>query len=152
MRSVETDVENEAPGLRLSDGRVIPRGELRVRVSRSSGPGGQHVNKTSSRVELRWDLAHSVAITPEERARLRSAFANRLDARGAVIIVASQTRSQWRNRLLAEARLVERIERALTPRARRIPTTPSAGQRARRLDAKRRQSERKASRQTREDE
>jgi ribosome-associated protein len=133
-------------GLALHDGRVIPQRELRFRASRASGPGGQHVNKTSSRVELVWDLARSTVITDRERATLGSALANRLDADGSVVVVASDTRSQFRNRSLAESRLAALVRRALTPRPRRIPTKPTAAQKARRLESKRRHSTRKSTR------
>lgn len=134
----------------LADGRVIPSRELKVRASRSSGPGGQHVNKTSSRVELRWNLAASAVVTDNERAALGSALAKRLDAEGWVVVVASDTRSQLRNRLLAAGRLAALIQRALIPRTRRVRTTPTRAQKSKRLEAKRRHSDRKASRRARE--
>ena len=83
---------------------------------------------------------------------LERALGKRLDADGSVIVVACDTRSQWRNRLLAEERLAELVRRALTPRARRIPTAPSAAQRARRLNAKRARADLKAARRLRDDE
>lgn len=138
------------PGVILRDGRVIPRGELRLRASRSSGPGGQHVNKTSSKVELRWHLDRSVVLTDQERVTLRRVLATRLDAAGAVVIVASDTPSQLRNRLLAERRLAELVGRALAPRTPRVRSGPPAQQRARRLDAKRRRSALKVGRQRRD--
>jgi len=150
MPAIATAAAPKSSSITLADGRVIPSRELRVRTSRSSGPGGQHVNKTSSRVELRWNLAASAVVTDNERAILSSALAKRFDADGWVVVVASDTRSQLRNRVLAAARLAALIERALTPRARRVRTTLSRTQKAKRLDAKRRHSDRKAARRTRE--
>jgi ribosome-associated protein len=147
---VTTQLREESGGLRWARDRAIPRREIVLRVSRSSGPGGQHVNKTSSKVEIRWKLAHSAAITDVERAVLLAALGKRLDADGSVVVVASDTRSQLRNRQLAEARLVDMVRRALTPRARRVPTKPSRAQKARRLEAKRKRSEQKATRTTRD--
>ena len=110
------------------------------------------MNKTSSRVELRWQLARSRVVSDAERGLLATALRNRLDADGSVVVVASDTRSQWRNRLLAEERLADLVRRALTPRARRIATKPTAAQRERRLRAKQARGERKAARRVRDDE
>jgi ribosome-associated protein len=145
---VKAQSRDGSGGLRWARDRAIPWRELTLRVSRSAGPGGQHVNKTSSKVEIRWGLVHSTAVTDDERAVLRTALDSRLDAHGSVVVVASDTRSQLRNRQLAEARLAEMVRRALTPRARRVPTKPSRAQKARRLEAKRKRSEQKAARAT----
>lgn len=102
-------------------------------------------------MEIRWQLARSRVVSDAERARLTAALRNRLDADGSVVVVASDTRSQWRNRLLAEERLADLVRRALTPRARRIATKPTAAQRERRLTAKRAHSDRKAARRVRDD-
>jgi len=110
------------------------------------------VNKTSSRVELRWQLAESRVVTDAERATIAAALANRVDADGSVFVVSSETRSQGRNRALAESRLADLVWRALTPRAKRIPTVPSSGQREQRLRAKRVRAKVKAERRFTEDE
>ncbi len=126
--------------LELPRGRAIPLREVQLRTSRSSGPGGQHANVTASRVEAVFDVAASAALTEEERGRVTARLGPR------VVAVAQDARSQARNRELALRRLAERLDRALdVPRARR-PTRPSAGARARRLDAKRRAARRKAER------
>lgn len=118
----------------------IPLSEIQVRTSRSSGPGGQHANVTASRVEASFDVAASPSLTEAQRRRALARVGPR------IIAVAQDARSQARNRELALSRLAERLERALAvPRPRR-PTQPSAGARERRLDAKRRQGERKAAR------
>jgi len=77
---------------------AIPRAELQVRASRAGGPGGQHVNTSSTRIELLWDLTHSRAVTDEVRARLLAKLAARLDSEGMVRVVASDRRSQAQNR------------------------------------------------------
>ena len=114
----------------------VPEAELRWRFSRSSGPGGQHVNTTDSRVELVWDLAATAALTPALRARAL----RRLEARlveGCVVIAASEHRSQWQNRVAAQRRLVALLEEALKPPPPpRRATKPTRGSVQRRLEAK----------------
>ena len=127
----------------------IPRDELDVRVSRSSGAGGQHVNKTSSRVEIFWNIDKSRAVTEEQRSRLREKLASRITGDGSVRVVASDTRSQTRNRELAEQRLAELVARALIVPRKRKATKPSKAAREARLDAKRRQSSKKRERSER---
>jgi len=133
-------------GLRVNDQLVIPRGELEFRASRASGPGGQHVNKTSSRVELLWSPARSAALTGEQRARLAERLASRLDSEGVLRVVSSDTRSQLRNREAAEGRLAELLRKALVVPKKRRPTKPSRAAKQARLDEKRRNAERKRNR------
>ncbi|MCC7194252.1 MAG: aminoacyl-tRNA hydrolase [Gemmatimonadaceae bacterium] len=125
---------------------VIPDDELETRASRSGGPGGQHVNTSSTRVEVLWRLGESRAVTDDQRERIRRRLATRLDAEGNVRVTASDTRSQRQNRALAEQRLAELVAEALhVPRARR-KTRPGRAAVERRLEAKHRQSERKRER------
>lgn len=120
----------------LPHGLVIPAAELEERFSRSSGPGGQSVNTTDSRVELVFDAAVSSVLTPAQAARL-----------GTVRIVASEHRSQHRNRAAARERLAAAIRAAVAPPpAPRVPTKPSKASRRRRVEAKRRRGETKARR------
>ena len=133
-------------GLVVQPDLVIPRGELLVRVSRSGGAGGQHVNKTSSRVETVWNVARSGVLTPEQRARLLDRLASRLDAQGNVRVVASDTRSQLRNREAAETRLAELVRRALVVPKKRKRTKPSRAAIERRLEEKKRTSKKKSDR------
>jgi ribosome-associated protein len=135
------------PGpLRVSRSVVIPETELRWRFSRSSGPGGQHVNTSDSRAELSWDVARSAALGPVLRARALDRLAGRL-VDGVITVAASEERSQLRNREAAEARLIALVADAVAPppRARR-PTRPSRGAVERRLGAKKRRSETKRAR------
>jgi ribosome-associated protein len=135
-------------GLRITPTVVIPRAELTVRATRAGGPGGQHVNTSSTRVELVWNARETTAVDEGTRARLMARLAHRLDAEGAVRVVASATRSQRRNREDAESRLVELVKRALAAPRKRIPTRPSRAAKEARLTAKRRQAEKKKGRMT----
>jgi len=135
------------------NGRLaIPRDELEFRATRSSGPGGQHVNRTASRVEVVWRVRDSRVLGDADRARLLERLAPRLSDDGALRVTASDTRSQTRNRTLAEGRLAELVRRALVvPKVRR-PTRPSRAVRAARAADKQRHSERKRERRDRGDE
>jgi ribosome-associated protein len=126
--------------MRVTRDVAIPLGEIVMRTSRSSGPGGQHANVTASRVEASFDAAASPSLTEAQRARV-------LARCGPVVrAVAQDARSQLRNRELALERLRDRLERALhVPRTRRA-TAPTRGSRVRREQAKRRQAERKRDR------
>ncbi len=124
----------------------VPEHELRVRATRAGGPGGQHVNKAATRVEVVWDVAGSSTLSAARRARLLERLASRLDAAGRLRVVADDTRSQARNRTLAVARLRELVRRALiVPRPRKA-TAPPPSAVARRLDHKRRRGKRKRER------
>lgn len=127
----------------VPDGPAIPRAELTYRASRSGGPGGQHVNTSSTRVELTWDVAGSPSLTEDQRRRLRDALANRLDGAGVLHLTEGGSRSQHRNREAVTERLRELLTEALRPRKRRKPTRPSRAAREARLRAKRRRAETK---------
>jgi ribosome-associated protein len=130
-------------------GITLPPEELSWRFSRSTGPGGQSVNTTDSRVELSFDLEGSAALPPVYRERALHALAGRL-AEGVLTVTASETRSQLRNREAAAERMSALLTEATAapPRPRR-PTRPSRAARERRLSAKRRTSERKRLRRNR---
>jgi ribosome-associated protein len=129
------------------DPRVrIPRAELVFRASRAGGPGGQHVNTSSTRVELQWNVRETRALDDDQRARVLERLASRLDTTGTVRVVSSEHRSQRQNRDAAEARLAALIRRALViPKVRRA-TKPTRASKERRLDEKRRNSTRKRDR------
>ena len=133
--------------LAVNQSVAIPRGELDVRVSRSSGAGGQHVNKTSSRVEIFWNVLTSRALSNEQRARLREKLASRLTIDGSIRVVASDMRSQSRNRELAEERLADLVKRALIVPRKRRATRPTKASKEARLESKKRHSTKKADRQ-----
>jgi ribosome-associated protein len=133
--------------LRINEALSIPRSELDVRVSRSSGAGGQHVNKTSSRVEIFWNVRSSRPLSEDQRARLLDRLASRLTSEGSVRIVASDMRSQSRNRDLAEEKLADLIRRALVIPKKRRPTRPTKASKEARLEEKKRRSRTKRERQ-----
>jgi ribosome-associated protein len=119
---------------------ALPLSEIELRASRSSGPGGQHANVTASRIEAVFDVHDSPTLSDSQRARLLARYGPR------VVAIAQDARSQARNRELALERLRDRIARALAVRRPRKATKPSAAARGRRLDAKRRQGDRKRDR------
>ncbi len=132
--------------LEIQPSLILPAHELVESASRSRGPGGQNVNKVSTRVSLRWNLLRSTALSASQRARLVERLGARLTAAGEILVHADATRSQERNRTLARERLAELVRAALArPRA-RIPTRVGPRARARRLASKQRQSERKRGR------
>ena len=122
---------------------VIPEAELSWRFSRSSGPGGQSVNTTDSRVELSWDLAASSALTPVQRERALERLSGRL-VDGVLTVAASEHRSQLRNRTAATARLAALVAEAIAPPPRvRRPTRPSRAAKDRRIAEKKRRGQTK---------
>jgi ribosome-associated protein len=128
-------------------GVEIPAGDLRWRFSRTSGPGGQSVNTTDSRVELSFDLAGSAALPAAQRDRAMAALQDRL-VDGVITVVAAEHRSQWRNRQAALTRLQQILHDATAPPVpKRRPTRPSRAARQRRLDTKRRRGDTKRLRQ-----
>lgn len=132
--------------IRVREGLSIPVEELEFRVSRASGPGGQGVNTTDSRVELRFDIASSPSLSQTQRARLLQRLRGRVDTHGVLRVVAQTHRSQLRNRQAAIERFQELLAEALRPRRPRIPTAPSAAARARSQALKRQRSARKQAR------
>ncbi len=137
--------------LEVNDSLWIPRAELAYRASRSGGPGGQHVNTSSTRVEVTWDVGASPSLNEEQRARLREKLANRISGEGVLQLAASDHRSQHQNKEAVTGRLVELVRQALViPRARR-KTRPTRASREARLHAKKRRSETKRLRGSIED-
>jgi ribosome-associated protein len=123
--------------LEVSPALTIPSSELRWRFSRSSGPGGQHVNTSDSRVELSWNIAASAALTDDQRVLLLERLGRRRLIGGVVTVTASEQRSQLRNREIALAKLSELVAAGLAPEAApRRPTKPTRGSNRRRLAAK----------------
>ena len=137
--------------LRVNGHVAIPRAELDVRASRAGGPGGQHVNTSSTRVEVTWRPGLSVALSAAQRSRVIERLAARLDTSGAVRVVAADTRSQAQNRALAEDRLAAMVRAALVvPKVRRA-TKPTRASKERRIGEKKKQGERKRDRRHRDD-
>jgi ribosome-associated protein len=139
-----TELENESGlenKLHIRAGLDIPLAELHFRFSRSSGPGGQHVNKSATRVELLFDIARSPSLSEEQRARLMLKLAHHLDSEGVLHLVSQSSRSQLRNREELLGRLQALIASALVVPRVRHPTRPTFGSREKRLTAKRQRSE-----------
>jgi ribosome-associated protein len=132
--------EGPREGLRVNGELVIPLAEVTLRASRSSGPGGQHANVTASRVEASFDVLSSPSLSDSQRRRVLARAGPR------IVAIAQDERSQARNRELALRRLAERLAQALTIPKRRRATRPTAASRERRLQAKRRGTERKRER------
>jgi ribosome-associated protein len=126
----------ESDGIQVSSELTVPRDELIFRASRSGGPGGQHVNTSSSRIELVWDLGASPSLNDQQRVYLMRRLASRLDSQGKLRIVSQDERSQLRNREAAVARFIDVVARALViPKPRKRTKPPRSSKRAR-LDSK----------------
>ena len=127
----------DGESIRVTRSVTLPRAEIELRFSRSSGPGGQHAQKTESRVEAVFDVEASTALTERQKSRVVARAGPVLRA------IAQDERSQWRNRELAVGRLVEQLRAALRVERPRRPTKPTKASRERRLEQKRRRSETK---------
>ncbi|MGD2136402.1 MAG: alternative ribosome rescue aminoacyl-tRNA hydrolase ArfB [Gemmatimonadales bacterium] len=125
---------------------TIPPEEIEFRASRAGGPGGQHVNTTSTRVEARWNVVESGALSERQRQRLLDTLASRIDTRGVLRVAAGERRSQLQNREAAVERLHALVQRALRVPKRRRKTKPSRAAVEKRLEQKRRRGQRKRER------
>jgi ribosome-associated protein len=135
-------VANEGDDIRVTRSLAIPRSEVELRFSRSSGPGGQHAQRSETRVEAVFDVDASATLSPAQKERVRERL-------GPVVrAVAQDERSQWRNRELALERIAEQLRDAVRVRRPRRPTAPTAASRERRLDEKRRRAATKRLRQS----
>ena len=124
--------------LQITETVAIPPTELHFQFSRSSGPGGQHVNRTASQVELTFDVLSSPSLNETQRTRVLSKLKSYIDTRGVLHLTSQTTRSQHRNRAEVVERFTLLLQRALHVPKRRIPTRPSAAAEARRLAEKQR--------------
>ena len=120
---------------------TVPASELQLTASRSSGPGGQHVNTSDTRIQLRWNLEASEAFTDVQKARLRRALASRLTTEGDLILASDAHRSQRRNREEVMQRLAALLREHLTPPKPRRKTQPTKASQERRLDEKKRRAQ-----------
>ncbi|MEI2696973.1 MAG: alternative ribosome rescue aminoacyl-tRNA hydrolase ArfB [Microthrixaceae bacterium] len=136
-----------AADLPVRAGLTLPGHEIEERFSTSGGPGGQHANRSATRVELRFDIAGSQVLTDHQRTRLTDRFGDEIR------VVADDERSQTRNRSIARQRLAARLASALAPVRPRRPTRPTRGSQVRRLDQKQQRSQTKRDRRrpTRDD-
>ena len=131
----------------INDQLQIPTSEISYRFSRSGGPGGQHVNRSETRVELVWDVHSSPSLSEAQRRRLLDDLRNRIDDDGLLHLVSGETRSQDRNRKAVTERFVTLLQQALRPRRIRKKSTVSKAKKEKRREEKRRQSEKKRLRQ-----
>ena len=142
---------DDSTNLNVTPTIAIPRTEIQYRASRAGGPGGQHVNTSSTRIELLWDLSASVAISDEQRERIRAKLAARLDSDGMVRVVASDRRSQGQNKQAADERLAALVKHALHVPKKRKATKPTRAAKEKRLSEKKHRSDIKKKRKPDED-
>ncbi|MGD8995896.1 MAG: alternative ribosome rescue aminoacyl-tRNA hydrolase ArfB [Syntrophobacterales bacterium] len=122
--------------IQITDQLSIPQGELSFTASRSSGPGGQHINKVSTRVTLSFDVANSPSLTPEQKELIFARLATRISKQGVLRVVSQKTRSQAANRELALERFVQLLQQALEQRPERKPTKVPSAAKQKRVDEK----------------
>lgn len=137
------DAPLEHGALEVAPGVRIPATELDVQAITGGGPGGQHVNRSATRVSLRWNVQRSAALTDDQRARVLAKLASRVDSDGWIRIVSGEFRSQLQNRRAAFERLTTLLSRALVVQKKRRPTRPTRASVERRLDEKKQRAEKK---------
>ncbi len=142
----DEDAPLDAPGVDVAPGVRIPGVELSLRAVSASGPGGQHVNRSATRIELRWNVRTTRALSHEQRSRVLAKLASRIDGEGFIRIVAGEYRSQQQNRKAATERLASILARALVIAPPRKATRPTRASVHRRLDDKRKRSDTKSQR------
>ena len=128
----------------------VPLGELEFRFSRSGGPGGQHANRSETRVELLFDVGRSPSLSDAQRAQIRARLGHLIDKEGVLHLSSDSSRSQHQNREEVIARLERLLREALRPRKKRRPTRPSRAAKEKRLEEKKRQSAKKRDRRWKE--
>lgn len=130
--------------IRVNRSVAVDDGELDFAFARSGGPGGQHANTSSTKVELRWDVRASAALDDDQKRLVLERLANRINAEGVLVLQSSEHRSQTRNRDAVVARFANLVADALRVQASRRPTKPTQAARRRRLETKRRRADTKA--------
>ena len=141
-----------ADDLVIDGSRVVPKSALEVKTARASGPGGQHVNRTETKVQLRFDPGRVDWIDEHIAARLRRLAGQSVDAEGCILIVSQEQRDQLQNLARTREKLAQLLRAALVKPKRRIATKPTRGSRERRLKAKRHRADTKARRRATGDE
>jgi|ERR1043166_8209569 ribosome-associated protein len=130
------------PDIRVNDRIVVPESAVDVKAVRASGPGGQNVNKLATKVQMRVDLSRIPGLAPEDFLRLREFLKSRLDADGRLLVSSQETRDQARNRADCVSKVIELLRAALVPPKVRRRTRPTRASKERRIEAKRRHSDR----------
>ena len=136
-------MQHTSTSLHITATVELPAGELRFRTSRSSGPGGQNVNKLETRVELLFDVARSPSFSDEQRHRILQNLASRIDGEGVLHISSQRSRSQWENKQGTIEKLVSLLREALKVRRKRIKTAPTRGSNETRVQRKKKHSQKK---------
>ena len=126
--------------------KTVPESEMEITFVRSSGPGGQNVNKTSSKAVVRWNVDRASAFTEREKDRIRGKIQHRLTGDNDIIVTCMQERSQLQNKLMAMKALRDMVAAALEEEKERVPTRPTRAAKAHRMDEKRKTAEKKQSR------
>jgi ribosome-associated protein len=142
MKSLKTETLM-ASALEITAAVQIPVSELHFRTSRSSGPGGQNVNKLETRVELLFDIKHSPSFSDEQRGRILLNLDSRIDGEGLLHISSQRSRSQWENKQVTIEKLVHLLRNALKVRKKRIKTAPTRGSNEARVQRKKKHSQKK---------
>lgn len=124
----------------------VPENELLITFSRSSGKGGQYLNKTSTKVTIKWDVYNSPILTPEQKYNILHKLYNRINEKGELVVRSQSERSQAQNRKQAINKLQALVDQALQPQKKRIPTKPSKAAKEKRIEQKKKISEKKKSR------
>jgi ribosome-associated protein len=135
--------------LHITSSVQIPLSELRFRTSRSSGPGGQNVNKLETRVELVFDVAGSPSLSEDQKNILLTHLASRIDAKGILHISSQKSRSQWENKQLVIEKLASLLHGALKVRRKRVKTSPTHSSKERRVQSKKKHGQKKTMRKVR---
>ena len=125
----------------ITDQLLIPEDELRFSASRSSGPGGQHVNKASTRVTLKFDVTNSPSLTTEQKHLIFDHLTTRISKKGVLRVVCQKTRSQAANKAIALERFTDLLQQALKPTVQRKPTKTSPAAKQKRIDEKKKRSQ-----------
>jgi ribosome-associated protein len=142
MKSIHSD-STGLPILMVTSSVRLPVSELHFRTSRSSGPGGQNVNKLETRVELLFDVARSPSLTDEQRGRILLNLGSRIDGEGVLHISSQRSRSQWENKQGTIEKLVSLLREALKVRKKRIKTAPTRSSNETRVQQKKKHSQKK---------